>query len=305
MPLSSAEKTARYRQRRRAEVAAMPTIPCACGCGQQIAPINKKGRTARFAHGHNPSGEETRFKTGQTAWNKGKPAPWAVLAHTGKKLSADEIARRTAARRASDGYASPNRDRPGVRQRQGGKSWGIEGFRPDLGISVRSRWEANYARYLRRLGRSFQYEPHQFIVKLPDGSEHAYRPDFLVDGAYYVEVKGWGNGRQSSPAVLTAAETQLPLPLHVVRAAQYRRIEEQVAHEIPEWEYRGSERPGEPKRLCQTCGTVILVQPKRPKKYCSRPCQPPPWLGKKIPPDVIARRLETRRRNREQAERDP
>ena len=33
----------------------MPPVPCDCGCGQPIPPINKKGLAARYAHGHNPT----------------------------------------------------------------------------------------------------------------------------------------------------------------------------------------------------------------------------------------------------------
>lgn len=49
----SADATRRYRERRFHEIESMPKIPCACGCGTLIAPINKTLRPAKFAHGHN------------------------------------------------------------------------------------------------------------------------------------------------------------------------------------------------------------------------------------------------------------
>lgn len=51
-PLSGAEKTKRYREQRFAEIALMPKIPCACGCGTLIAPINKKLQPATYVKEH-------------------------------------------------------------------------------------------------------------------------------------------------------------------------------------------------------------------------------------------------------------
>jgi hypothetical protein len=36
-------------------------------------------KPAKFAHGHNQPGKETRFRKGQVPHNKGKPAPWVRL----------------------------------------------------------------------------------------------------------------------------------------------------------------------------------------------------------------------------------
>ena len=64
MAISGAERVRRYHERRMAEIAAMPPIPCGCGCGELIPPINKKLKPATYKHGHQPGGEATRFKTG-------------------------------------------------------------------------------------------------------------------------------------------------------------------------------------------------------------------------------------------------
>lgn len=42
---SAAKREQRY--------AAMPPIPCACGCGEMIPPITKRRVPAKFKHGHN------------------------------------------------------------------------------------------------------------------------------------------------------------------------------------------------------------------------------------------------------------
>jgi len=72
------------------------------------------------------------------------------------------------------------------------------GTRADLGIYVRSKWEANYARYLNWLQAQgeidhWEYEPDTFEFPVKRGSRF-YTPDFKVfdpDGKYeYHEVKG-------------------------------------------------------------------------------------------------------------------
>lgn len=73
------------------------------------------------------------------------------------------------------------------------------GFREDLGIYVRSKWEANFCRYLRwlqKIGeiRGWEYEPEVFEFPVKRGNRE-YRPDFRVterDGrVVYYETKGY------------------------------------------------------------------------------------------------------------------
>lgn len=99
MPLTPAEKTRRYHDRRLAEIEQMPKIPCACGCGTLIAPINKRLKPAAYVHGHNSNG----VAKGRPSPLKGRPNPAAGAAHRGKKLPPEEIARRQATRLANNG----------------------------------------------------------------------------------------------------------------------------------------------------------------------------------------------------------
>jgi 5-methylcytosine-specific restriction endonuclease McrA len=59
-PLSAAERTKRNREKRQAKIAQMATLPCGCGCGTRIAPINKKGKRATYAPGHNQSRDRNK-----------------------------------------------------------------------------------------------------------------------------------------------------------------------------------------------------------------------------------------------------
>lgn len=62
--MTAAERTARHRAKKYAAYDALPPVECACGCGTLIAPINRKGVAATYAHGHNPDGIGTRFQMG-------------------------------------------------------------------------------------------------------------------------------------------------------------------------------------------------------------------------------------------------
>jgi len=73
------------------------------------------------------------------------------------------------------------------------------GFRDDLGIYVRSRWEANIGRYLNFLKdkkqiKDWKYEAQVFTFPVERGNKF-YRPDFMIinnnDSIEYYEVKGY------------------------------------------------------------------------------------------------------------------
>lgn len=101
-PLTPAERTQRSREKKRAEIESMPKIPCKCGCGTMIAPINTNFKPAEYAHGHNPHGENTRFAKGQDAWNKGMTCEWASITHKGKVIPEEQKARAAATRLANN-----------------------------------------------------------------------------------------------------------------------------------------------------------------------------------------------------------
>ena|SRR3990167_955490 len=76
----------------------------------------------------------------------------------------------------------------------------VGGFREDIGLYVRSKWEANYARYLNWLKAqgeilAWEYEPESFRFAGVKRGPWAYLPDFKVtekDGSIvYHEVKGY------------------------------------------------------------------------------------------------------------------
>lgn len=65
------------------------------------------------------------------------------------------------------------------------------GRRDDLGIAVRSPWEANILRWLSHVGERWVYEPRTFYFEGERRGATSYTPDiYLPDKDLYLEVKG-------------------------------------------------------------------------------------------------------------------
>lgn len=123
------------------------------------------------------------------------------------------------------------------------------GFREDIGLHFRSRWEANYARYLELLKgqgqiRLWRYEAHRFVFDGVQDRPFGYTPDFEVtatDGSIeYHEVKGWLDP-QSRVRLERMAAFYPNVPLKVIGEADYSAISK-LADSIPNWEHRRPRR---------------------------------------------------------------
>ena len=74
------------------------------------------------------------------------------------------------------------------------------GKRKDLGLFMRSGWEANVARYFKSMNQEFLYEPKVFVFEKFKHGTVSYVPDFRLefpsrDGQYHwIEVKGFLKG---------------------------------------------------------------------------------------------------------------
>lgn len=67
------------------------------------------------------------------------------------------------------------------------------GYREDLGITVRSGWEASICRWFNHAGIVWEYEPTRFQFPVDKG-RRSYLPDFWLpeyEGGTWVEVKGY------------------------------------------------------------------------------------------------------------------
>jgi len=130
------------------------------------------------------------------------------------------------------------------------------GVRADLGIFVRSAWEANISRYLnflkaRKMIDRWEYEPQRFDFPIRRGT-NTYLPDFkvwkTVDTYEWWEVKGFrlssiAEGkkvpralRRGLIALRRMAKYYPDEKIVVIDTDRYREIARQVAGCIPYWE---------------------------------------------------------------------
>lgn len=128
-----------------------------------------------------------------------------------------------------------------------GKRGAKAGKRADLGLFVRSRYEANYARYLKFLQskgeiQSWQYEPQDKIFDFPvKGLRNArYRPDFWIvnrNGQEEChEVKGWMD-KDSKVKLKRMAKFFPDVKVVVIGTTEMKAIERTVASLIQGWEW--------------------------------------------------------------------
>lgn len=121
---------------------------------------------------------------------------------------------------------------------------GKGGFREDLGIYLRSTWEANYARYLDFLLkageiRSWEYEAETFEFNGIKRGNRFYTPDFKVinrDGSTeYHEVKGWMDPR-SATKLKRMAHFYPEIKIVLVDQKQMLSIHRTAGNLMPKWE---------------------------------------------------------------------
>lgn len=108
----------------------------------------------------------------------------------------------------------------------------------------RSRWEANYGRYLQWLKEQgqiaeWQHEPETFWFEAIKRGVRSYLPDFRVtenDGSTVLhEVKGWMDAR-SKTTLKRMAKYHPQEKLIVIREKQYKEIGKKVSALIEGWE---------------------------------------------------------------------
>lgn len=120
------------------------------------------------------------------------------------------------------------------------------GWREIGGVNkyYRSRWEANYARFLQWLVeqgkiKTWRHEPETFWFKGIKRGSVSYLPDFWVqdlDGTDgFHEVKGWMDDR-SKTKLKRMAKYYPNVKLLVIGAKEYKEIEKQFSALIDGWE---------------------------------------------------------------------
>jgi hypothetical protein len=117
----------------------------------------------------------------------------------------------------------------------------------------RSRWEANYARWLELLKErgeivDWEFEPHVFWFDKIKRGVRSYKPDFRViggtstDAITWHEIKGWMDAR-SQTTLKRMAKYHPDEIIILVRESRMKQLLRGYAPAIPDWEYDARGRP--------------------------------------------------------------
>ena len=124
-------------------------------------------------------------------------------------------------------------------------------------LFARSRWEANYARYLQWLKsigeiQEWEHEPKTFWFEKIKRGVRSYLPDFRVTinggSIEWHEVKGWMDGR-SKTKIKRMAKYYPKETLHVFGADWFKETGRKMALIVPGWESSVA-KPRKAKRSC-------------------------------------------------------
>ena len=118
------------------------------------------------------------------------------------------------------------------------------GTREDLGFYVRSRWEANVARYLKFLHDKgeiykWEYEPDTFWFENIKRGTRSYTPDFKIwenkdSEPYYWEVKGYMD-KKSNTRMKRMKKYYPEVKIDLIMKSEYKDISK-WSRLIPHWE---------------------------------------------------------------------
>lgn len=134
-----------------------------------------------------------------------------------------------------------------------GKYRTIQGFRPDIGHSTRSTYEANIYRIFQKEKKQYKYEnENTFPIIFPDGTQHNYIIDICdVEGLFaeagtYIEVKGYmdeksiikiNSFREQYPQYkLITIGKRLKCEHSYIYDIDYNELEQKYKDLIPLWE---------------------------------------------------------------------
>jgi len=170
---------------------------------------------------------------GMLGKHHGQAAKDAISAyHTGKKIPRERVekAMRT---KAANGTLFP--PRLGCSWKAGWVEIGGQKF------YARSRWEANYGRYLEWLKtqgqiKAWRHEPTTFWFPNIKRGCVSYLPDFEVtaNGIEFHEVKGWMDSR-SKTKIRRMAKYHPQVVLKVIDGPKYKALAKQVSGIVPDW----------------------------------------------------------------------
>ena len=203
--------------------------------GEQLVRARSAQMKAWYSENEHPRGMAGKKHTAATLQviSESSRKIWAVMSPAEKLERSTRMLKR---RREVYGSLPP---------KAGRGSWKA-GWRNIGGANVfyRSRWEANYARYLQWLKdrgeiQDWQHEPDTFWFEAIKRGVRSYLPDFKVTevgGAIaYHEVKGWMDAR-SRTTIKRMGKYHPKVKLIVIEAKQYKALSKQLGRIVEGWE---------------------------------------------------------------------
>lgn len=208
-----------------------PKFTCAVERRSYMSALAKE-RIASKGHPRGMAGKRHTQETVERLVESSK-ATWARMTPEEREIQNQKAVEGI---KSKGGYSAPNVQRgtwkAGWREIGGQRNY------------FRSRWEANYARYLQWLKdrgeiSDWKYEPETFWFDAIRRGVRSYKPDFRVwenDGSSKLhEVKGWMDSR-SKTTLSRMAKYHPSEQILLIDGRQYRTIRIKVMRLIPEWE---------------------------------------------------------------------
>lgn len=109
------------------------------------------------------------------------------------------------------------------------------GYREDLHQYFRSKFEANYARFLKWFGVQYEYETDKCVFKLSNGRN--YICDFyLPEIEQYIEIKGWLKDKAKEKLELFQKEYVVKWRMITQKSEEWKQITKDYGKLILNWE---------------------------------------------------------------------
>jgi hypothetical protein len=136
-------------------------------------------------------------------------------------------------------------------------------FREDLQQYFRSKLEANYARFMKWMDISYEYETEKCVFKLNDG--RAYICDFYIPEInQYVETKGydWKNKMKNKYETFKQEYPEVKWNILYQTSNEWKQIVTDYSKLIPNWEFQNYATRCDKNKINQQSDKRITLQSK-------------------------------------------
>lgn len=115
-------------------------------------------------------------------------------------------------------------------------AYSIHGYRKDIGHSVRSTLEANYARYLVYNNIEYEFEPKPFVVVSDKGEENCWIDFYLPQTDEWVELKNYQDRNIDKIELIIKQYPNIKLKILYADSDEWQDIDEKYSKLLPLWE---------------------------------------------------------------------